>query len=86
MSIFSPIHMASHDREREKEREKETETVLITRSSATARQAIDFELQDVISASCASARADAAWREKVDVGPGAMWGDKGQDELKYGHG
>lgn len=74
MSIFSPIHLASHDREKEKDRERETETVLITRSSATARQAIDFELQDVISASCASARADAAWREKIDVGPGVGWG------------
>jgi hypothetical protein len=74
MSIFSPIHMTSLDKEREKEREKETETILITRSSTTSRQAVDFGLQDVISATCASARAEAAWREKADVGPGTVWG------------
>lgn len=74
MSIFSPIHMPSLDREKEKDREKETETVLITRCSAPARQAIDFGLQDVISAACASARAEASWRERVDVGPGAVRG------------
>ena len=73
MSVFSPIHMTSLDREKERDREKETDAVFITRSSATVRQAVDFGLQDVISSTCVSARAEAAWREKMDVGPVA-WG------------
>lgn len=72
MSVFYPIHLTSLDREKEREKEKEADTIYITRPSATVRQAVDFGLQDVISSTCLSARAEAAWREKMDVGP-VVW-------------
>lgn len=68
-NIFTPISTTSLDREKDKE--SEPETVLVTRSSAIARQAVDSELQDVMSAMCVSARVETVWREK---GVGAMWG------------
>lgn len=71
-NIFTPISMTSLDREKDKE--SEPDTVLVTRSSATARQAVDSELQDVMSVICTSVRAETAWREKGIVGVGAMWG------------
>lgn len=69
-SIFSPINTSASDREREKDKENENEIVLVSRPSAAARQAVDIELQDIISAACLSARAKTAWKEKQEI----AWG------------
>jgi hypothetical protein len=69
-SIFSPVNTSASDREKDKDKEKENGTVLVTRSSAAARQAVDIELQDIISATCLSARALTAWKERREM----VWG------------
>jgi len=69
-SIFAPVITSASDREKDKEKDKENGTVLVTRSSAAARQAVDIELQDIISATCLSARAKTAWKERREM----VWG------------
>lgn len=69
-SIFSPVNTFASDREKDKDKEKENGTVLVTRSSAAARQVVDIELQDIISATCLSARAKTAWKERREM----VWG------------
>jgi hypothetical protein len=69
-SIFSPVNTSASDREKDKEKDKESGTVLVTRPSAAARQIVDIELQDIISATCLSARAKTAWKERREM----VWG------------